>query len=110
VSVKCILLFDRCAFIYDWLCTWTVHSWKKLSGAVLHLKVFEILQFRAGWWNFWRKNRRSSVGGQSSPGSGDGVNFKNGFPSGLENNISLPSTGDEAMRRLLACKGKDPYR
>jgi DnaJ family protein C protein 14 len=28
----------------------------------------------------------------------------------LENNISLPATGDEAMRRLLACKGKDPYR
>jgi len=28
----------------------------------------------------------------------------------LDNNISLPSTGEEAMRRLLACKGKDPYR
>lgn len=25
-------------------------------------------------------------------------------------NIPLPSTGDEAMKRLLACKGKDPYR
>ncbi|KAL4236978.1 subfamily C member 14 [Mactra antiquata] len=28
---------------------------------------------------------------------------------GLEENITLPSTGDEAMQRLLACKGKDPY-
>lgn len=28
---------------------------------------------------------------------------------GLEENIVLPSTGDEAMKRLLACKGKDPY-
>nr|XP_045621067.1 probable serine/threonine-protein kinase DDB_G0282963 isoform X1 [Procambarus clarkii] len=30
-------------------------------------------------------------------------------PRGLECNISLPTTGDEAMKRLLACKGKDPY-
>ncbi len=29
---------------------------------------------------------------------------------GLEENITLPSTGDEALKRLLACRGKDPYR
>ncbi|KDR16318.1 DnaJ-like protein subfamily C member 14, partial [Zootermopsis nevadensis] len=109
LSMSVRLFAHLCAFIYDWLCTWTVHSWKKLSGAVLHLKVFEVLQFRAGWWNLWRRKEKSSTGGQTSSGSGDGVNFKNGFPCGLENNISLPSTGDEAMRRLLACKGKDPY-
>ncbi|KAK7101105.1 uncharacterized protein [Littorina saxatilis] len=28
---------------------------------------------------------------------------------GVEENITLPSTGEEAMKRLLACKGKDPY-
>ncbi|XP_013420781.1 uncharacterized protein LOC106181068 [Lingula anatina] len=28
---------------------------------------------------------------------------------GLEENIQLPTTGEEAMKRLLACKGKDPY-
>lgn len=28
---------------------------------------------------------------------------------GLECNIALPTTGEEAMKRLLACKGKDPY-
>ncbi|BFZ16727.1 hypothetical protein BsWGS_19766 [Bradybaena similaris] len=28
---------------------------------------------------------------------------------GLEENISLPATGEEAMKRLLACKGQDPY-
>lgn len=28
---------------------------------------------------------------------------------GLDENIALPSTGSEAMQRLLACKGKDPY-
>ncbi|KAF5298192.1 hypothetical protein FQA39_LY02616 [Lamprigera yunnana] len=29
--------------------------------------------------------------------------------SGLHHNITMPSTGEEAMKRLLACKGKDPY-
>ena len=29
--------------------------------------------------------------------------------SGLEANIPLPTTGEEAMKRLLACRGKDPY-
>lgn len=28
---------------------------------------------------------------------------------GLECNITLPTSGEEAMKRLLACKGKDPY-
>ncbi|CAF4904159.1 unnamed protein product [Pieris macdunnoughi] len=27
----------------------------------------------------------------------------------LNSNIPLPSTGEEAMKRLLACQGKDPY-
>lgn len=29
--------------------------------------------------------------------------------SGLQININMPTTGEEAMKRLLACKGKDPY-
>lgn len=28
---------------------------------------------------------------------------------GLKHNLPMPTTGDEAMKRLLACKGKDPY-
>lgn len=31
------------------------------------------------------------------------------YHSGLQNNINMPTTGEEAMKRLLACKGKDPY-
>ncbi|CAH1395752.1 unnamed protein product [Nezara viridula] len=31
------------------------------------------------------------------------------LPGSLQHNISLPTTGDEAMKRLLSCKGKDPY-
>lgn len=35
-------------------------------------------------------------------------NSKSSQP-GLQNNINMPTTGEEAMKRLLACKGKDPY-
>lgn len=31
------------------------------------------------------------------------------LPGSLQHNISLPTTGEEAMKRLLSCKGKDPY-
>ncbi|XP_050310674.1 uncharacterized protein LOC126746457 [Anthonomus grandis grandis] len=34
---------------------------------------------------------------------------KNFLNNGLDINISMPATGEEAMKRLLACKGKDPY-
>lgn len=44
--------------------------------------------------NFFR--RKSSLDENSSSG-------------GLNANIPLPSTGEEAMHRLLACKGRDPY-
>jgi len=40
---------------------------------------------------------------------GDGVKKKKRLPGGLKHNLPLPATGDEAMKRLLACKGKDPY-
>ena len=33
-----------------------------------------------------------------------------GQRQGLQENIALPTTGDEAMTRLLACKDSDPYR
>ncbi|KAJ8946886.1 hypothetical protein NQ318_008242 [Aromia moschata] len=29
--------------------------------------------------------------------------------NGLQHNMNMPTTGEEAMKRLLACKGKDPY-
>lgn len=36
----------------------------------------------------------------------DNSNFSH---TGLQHNINMPTTGEEAMKRLLACKGKDPY-
>jgi len=50
---------------------------------------------------FWRKINIKKNGEKEDSG--------NWIPGGLETNIALPSTGEEAMKRLLACKGKDPY-
>lgn len=47
---------------------------------------------------FFRFFRRKSA-------ADEGVNSL----GGLNANIPLPSTGEEAMHRLLACKGRDPY-
>jgi DnaJ family protein C protein 14 len=49
---------------------------------------------------FWRRLK------SNNEEKDDGITW---IREGLETNISLPSTGEEAMKRLLACKGKDPY-
>jgi len=46
---------------------------------------------------------RKGAGEDGEPGQ------KRSKPSGLKENITLPTTGEEAMRRLHSCKGKDPY-
>ncbi|XP_054275235.1 dnaJ homolog dnj-5 isoform X2 [Macrosteles quadrilineatus] len=53
---------------------------------------------REPWWNWWGKKPTPPPKNSEPP-----------LPGGLTCNISLPATGDEAMKRLLACKGKDPY-
>lgn len=61
-----------------------------------------------GWFGsskyaFWRKLRgEEKEKTEEVPGT-------HWIRGSLEANISLPSTGEEAMKRLLACKGKDPY-
>lgn len=53
---------------------------------------------------FWRKMKNHKNNKNTNK-----EDCENWLPGGLETNISLPSTGEEAMKRLLACKGKDPY-
>lgn len=53
------------------------------------------------WFAFWNRGKDSKL-------KNDPSTWHN--RSGLEVNIAMPSTGEEAMKRLLACKGKDPYR
>ncbi|CAG9760773.1 unnamed protein product [Ceutorhynchus assimilis] len=56
--------------------------------------IWEIFENR-----FKQKNKKPKI-------EEDTNNF---LHNGLNNNITMPTTGDEAMKRLLACKGKDPY-
>jgi len=57
--------------------------------------------FGSSKFAFWRK-----INNKKNEEKEDNGNWIHG---GLETNIALPSTGEEAMKRLLACKGKDPY-
>lgn len=50
---------------------------------------------------FWKRLKNKNEDKEESPTSW--------IKGSLETNITLPSTGEEAMKRLLACKGKDPY-
>ncbi|XP_063226646.1 uncharacterized protein LOC134533199 isoform X2 [Bacillus rossius redtenbacheri] len=99
---------------------WFLHLLSDVLGMSVRLSVhllFKWLGFHSGadtdtirWWQFWRRRSAKSKGKVPPTEEEDtSGRFKDGFPPGLENNISLPSTGEEAMKRLLACKGKDPY-
>ncbi|XP_026288000.1 homeotic protein female sterile [Frankliniella occidentalis] len=87
-----------------WLqnCFWRIPQ--LLPERILHSRV----------WRFICKCFGKSDPGEqsrnSSKKSGRGVEGRDSvIPGGLSHNISMPSTGEEAMKRLLACKGKDPY-
>lgn len=58
-------------------------------------------------WAFWNRWNASENSHDRKNSNSDGKSWLN---SELEHNINMPTTGEEAMKRLLACKGKDPYR
>lgn len=60
---------------------------------------------RLSWWGWWQRWGWGRKQPPPPPKPSEST-----LPGGLTVNISLPATGDEAMKRLLACKGKDPYR
>nr|CAD7195884.1 unnamed protein product [Timema douglasi] len=97
-------------FVYDSVCVWSLHRWRKVASVLVKWRIFSFLGFSSGpkkigsWWKFWRWGKTSKSGIKTPPEEVD-VTFKDG----LESNMALPSTGDEAMKRLLGCKGKDPY-
>ncbi|GLH01499.1 DnaJ-like protein subfamily C member 14 [Gryllus bimaculatus] len=110
------LFAHLCVFSWDWLRLWWVQLVQRVSALCLRVRLMDWLgtsrHSRKRWWQFWRRTGASSSGSEhSSSGADSGASqhFKEGFPPGLDANIPLPSTGEEAMKRLLACKGKDPY-
>lgn len=65
--------------------------------------------------DFCKKCWKNFLVGLSSPFTGAShwarVKWKDQHSGNtLHTNIPLPTTGEEALKRLLACKGKDPYR
>lgn len=111
------LLAHLCVFSWDWLRLWWAQLVQRVSALCLRVRLIDWLgssrQGRKHWWQFWRRKGSTTAGndsrGSTGSDSGSSSHFKDGFPPGLEANIPLPSTGEEAMKRLLACKGKDPY-
>lgn len=77
--------------MWSWL---TLHWIIFLDNTVIILK-----RIRFVTW-IWEKIKRKNDVEDSNR------SFKH---PGLQNNINMPTTGEEAMKRLLACKGKDPY-
>ncbi|XP_068898991.1 dnaJ homolog dnj-5 [Tenebrio molitor] len=77
-----------------WL--WSVVHWALFLDTVVTIaKRIRILSW------IWEKLKKPE-----KPAKDNNRSF---IHSGLQNNINMPTTGEEAMKRLLACKGKDPY-
>lgn len=83
------------------------YSWTYVSTTVSKIRFLNAIgkriddKFGNSRFAFWRKFKAKRKDDKD-----DNVHWLQG---GLEANIALPSTGEEAMKRLLACKGKDPY-
>lgn len=91
LAMSARLLIHMCAVTWETSLVWLM--W-------LRCRICGIVSWSTGerWWNFW-----------SRQGSQPTKPPEPVLHGGLTSNISLPATGDEAMKRLLACKGKDPY-
>ncbi|XP_005107060.2 dnaJ homolog dnj-5 [Aplysia californica] len=109
---------EWCSVAWDQLKVWgnllfaaTMSLFIYLLGVVLYLasgavQLMVVLVSR-GWQLVRERLLRGWLGSDGGQGwSGRDVPRRR---VGLEENINLPATGEEAMKRLLACKGKDPY-
>ncbi|KAJ8917785.1 hypothetical protein NQ315_010691 [Exocentrus adspersus] len=84
---------DLAANSWSWLCLhWRIFL-ESTSSIIQRIRLFT--------W-IWEKCK-----GRKKPDPAE--ENRNFAHNGLQHNINMPTTGDEAMKRLLACKGKDPY-
>ncbi|CAL1532632.1 unnamed protein product [Lymnaea stagnalis] len=82
-----------------------------LLGIILYITSAGVSLFMLLLVKAWAWIKIKLFKGQSDQKEGNNWNARDHLRRrvGLEENINLPSTGEEAMKRLLACKGKDPY-
>lgn len=112
-SWLCIWLYNLCADVVHMSCylswqalqQWHVVILEKTTCAIDWIKVTSRRSYHhanTNWMpplrEFFRSFRRNASDSDGTAASG-----------GLGSNIPLPSTGEEAMHRLLACRGRDPY-
>ncbi|KAK5645455.1 hypothetical protein RI129_006755 [Pyrocoelia pectoralis] len=92
------------------ICTLSIHlsrdmvcnfyNWITLQrSSLLHITITILGRVRFFKW-LWSKFSRKNDDEETN---------RPFLHSGLHHNITMPFTGEEAMKRLLACKGKDPY-
>ncbi|KAL0276854.1 UNVERIFIED_CONTAM: hypothetical protein PYX00_004331 [Menopon gallinae] len=103
------LAIHMCVTILASTKTYSANLYKKLSHSIRNVDFFQRL-FNAPFGRFKngdsKKNKSKSEDDSDDTGE---AKVRRKMPRGLKHNISLPVTGEEAMKRLLACKGKDPY-
>lgn len=105
MSANLVIQLGKCAWYHTilYLKCW----WMYMAVTFCKIRILNAIGKQLDNWlgsskfAFWRK-----INNTKSDEKEDGGNWIHG---GLETNIALPSTGEEAMKRLLACKGKDPY-
>lgn len=109
----CIVSVIRLLYLYfSGKCGWyhTIlylkYLWVYMAMTFSKIRILNAIGKRLDNWfgnskfAFWRKIKTKNEEKEEN---------SNWIHGGLEANIALPSTGEEAMKRLLACKGKDPY-
>ena len=87
--------FKIASFALRWICAFAKSSGKSVWDSARRFYLTKLAEKRPFiWLKFLQpkenKQKRSKIG--------------------MEENIPLPTTGDEALKRLLAGRGKDPYR
>ncbi|XP_011867456.1 PREDICTED: dnaJ homolog dnj-5 isoform X2 [Vollenhovia emeryi] len=106
MSANLVIQLGKCAWYHTILylkCWWTY-----VAVTFCKIRIFNAIGRQLDNWlgsskfAFWRKVNNTKK-------NEDREESGNWIHGGLEANIALPSTGEEAMKRLLACKGKDPY-
>ncbi|KOC63574.1 DnaJ like protein subfamily C member 14 [Habropoda laboriosa] len=104
MSVNLMILLGKCGWYHTTL--YLKHSWIYMAMTFSNIRILNAVGKQLDSWfgnskfAFWRKIKTKSEEKEEN---------SNWIRGGLEANIALPSTGEEAMKRLLACKGKDPY-
>ncbi|XP_066602047.1 uncharacterized protein [Prorops nasuta] len=104
MSANLIVQLGKCAWYHTIL--YLRYSRIYIAGAFSRFSIVNAFGRRVdGWFGsskyaFWRETN-----GKREKKEKGHMWIRNG----LKSNIALPSTGEEAMKRLLDCKGKDPY-